>query len=540
MTRRTAVRGLGCAGVLAVLTACFALLWAGAPTAGAATAPWAPMSTPWGTSWFANDISAFTSSGLAAAGDDGHIAITRNGGHTWSTVVPKGLGQAVLTAIAVDSSGRGVVASGGLLRVLSGWTSTWTAPTYPGPGPWATIYDVALRGSRAVAVGGGGMIMSSVDMSTDGSSPTWQQVASPTSSTITCVAIAGDGTAVAGSQAGEILVGTLDGTGEYTWSVAANVGAAVTAVAASATTPTLGDGLPDLFAATGHDVFGSDDEATFASLAGLPDLNSQSWPLMAWLGMPTPSLALAGGHNAGLFEPTTQLWQSGSTGLTGTARAAAPGGQSVAYVLGTDGRLMRTMSAGGTPATVRLSRSTVSIGAKSRLTATVHVGAPGAVRLRYRVPGRSWKTVKTTTWKSADWDRTLAYTLRPTLTHEYRLQFKYGGAYVTLAPTAKVVVKPKISTSTSRLYLRVGAVYRLTGSVRPTLPGGKVAIYTDRGGKWRPVSHGGWAKLKNGRTWASRRFGTPKAETYHLRARMPATRTHGSSWSRVVTVAIHR
>ena len=45
-------------------------------------------------------------------------------------------------------------------------------------------------------------------------------------------------------------------------------------------------------------------------------------------------------------------------------------------------------------------------------------------------------------------------------------------------------------------------------------------------------------KLQEGRTWTSRAFGTPKAETYHLRAHLPATRIHGEAWSRAVTVTI--
>ena len=130
---------------------------------------------------------------------------------------------AVFTAIAVDPSGRGIVASGGLLLVTDDWGSTWRAPFYIGPGPGAAINDIALRGSQAVAVGDDGLIMSSGDGGT-----TWTKLASPTVSPITCVAIAGDGTAVAGSSAGEILVGTAD-----VWTLAGTVAGPVTSVAAS-------------------------------------------------------------------------------------------------------------------------------------------------------------------------------------------------------------------------------------------------------------------------------------------------------------------
>jgi len=515
------------AGILAALAVSFALLCVGTASADAATKPWSPVAPPWGSSWAINDIYAFGAIRLAAAGDGGHIGITRDGGRSWSVVVPGGLEATAFTAIAVSTSGRGVVASGGLLLVTDDGGRTWRTPSYIGPGPGAAIDDVALRGSLAVAVGDGGLIMSSGD-----AGATWRQLASPTLSPITCVAIAGDGTAVAGSAAGDILVGAAGA-----WALAGAVAGPVTAVAASAD-PVWGDGRPDLFAATGSDVLGSDDALTFASLPGLPGLSSQSWPSLAWAGVPERCLLIAGARNAGFFEPLSQLWLPGATGLGGTARAVAPGGQSVAYLLATDGRLVRTMSAGREPATVRISRARILVGASTRLTAAVRVGAPGVVVLRSRLPGRPWQTARTAPWTSADWNRSLSFVLRPSLTHEYRLEFKYGEATVELAPAAQVVVTPKIGTARSRFDLRVRAVYRFAGSVAPALPGERVGLFTDRGGSWRPVSLQGSVRLRGGRTWTSRRFGTPKAETYHLRAHLPRTRTHGEAWSRVVTVSI--
>jgi hypothetical protein len=154
-----------------------------------------------------------------------------------------------------------------------------------------------------------------------------------------------------------------------------------------------------------------------------------------------------------------------------------------------------------------------------------------------RVPGRAWQTVRTTAWTSGDWGRSLSFALKPSLTHEYSLQFTYGATTVELAPTATVVVTPKIATTRSHFTLRVGAVYRFSGSVAPALPGENVRLSTDRGGRWRPVSQGS-VRLRAGRTWTSRSFGTPKAETYHLRAYLSATATHGEAWSRVVTVTV--
>jgi hypothetical protein len=65
-----------------------------------------------------------------------------------------------------------------------------------------------------------------------------------------------------------------------------------------------------------------------------------------------------------------------------------------------------------------------------------------------------------------------------------------------------------------------------------------VELYTDRGGGWRPVSAQGSVPLQAGRVWTSRRFGTPKAETYHLRAHVRRTQAHAEAWSPVVTVRI--
>ena len=370
------------------------------------------------------------------------------------------------------------------------------------------------------------MILTSAD-----AGASWQMDASPTASDVTSVAIAGDGTAVAGAQSGEIVVRTA------AWVVAAMAASPVTAVAASGHA-VWGDGLPDLFAATGHDVLGSDDAATFASLPGLPDLSAQAWPAIAWFGLPENGLLIAGGQQAGFFG-SSQSWVSGASGLLdGVTRAVAPGGQSVAYLLGADGGLVRTLSAGRDAATVAISKDRVMVGTTTRLTATIRVAAPGALLLRTRVPGHPWTTLGRTAWTAADWGRRVPFDLSPSLTHDYQLMFQYGGTTVQLAPATQVVAVPKVMTARSRYDLRKGAVFRFSGSVAPQLAGERVELFTDRGGSWRPVSLQHSVALQNGHSWTSRPFGTPKAETYHLRAHLPRTREHAEAWSRIVTVAI--
>lgn len=521
------IRPSASAAVCLALTAATLLL--AIPRAALAVSPWSSIAVPFGASSSVNDVCAFGNTSLAAVGDDGKVGVTRNGGRSWGVAVLDGLESAVLTAVAVDRSGRGIVASGGLLLVRDAWDGAWHVPRYQGPGPRSAINDVALHGAAAVAVGDDGSILTSED-----AGATWTTPGSPTSSDLTCVAIAGDGTAVAGSSAGEVLVGAGD-----TWTLAGALAHGVTSVTASSQ-PTWGDARPDLFATDGSDVVGSDDGLTFAPLQNLPDLSSQSWPSLVCPGVPECALVLAGVPNAGCFgfEPLTPSWLSATIGLPGVASAVAPGGQSVAYVLGTDGRLVRTLSAGHEPAVLTAARTRIVVGGTTRLTADVSIGAPGEVRLRQRVPGRSWSTLQKYRWTPAGWGRRLSVSVEPRLTHEYRLEFSYGGTITRLTSPVKVTVTPRITTTKGTLRLRVGQVYRVSGAVIPTLRGEKVYLYTDRGGSWRRVSAQSAITLRDGRTWASRSFGTPRAETYHLQARLLSTRKHGAARSRVVTVTI--
>ena len=516
---RVALRGL------VVALVCLSALWSGA--AVAAAQPWSPMATPWGTSWTAYDAWAFGATSLAVTGDEGHVAITRNAGQSWVQVVPPGMGSTTFTAIALDGAGHGAVASGGLLLVTSDGGKTWHAPVFRGPAPGAAFNDIALRGSLAVAVGDEGMIYDS-----DDAGATWRRVDSPTDATLTSVAIAGGGTAVAGSSAGDILVATA---GE--WAVAGTAAGSVRAVAASAD-PVWGDGQPDLVAATGADVLGSDDAVQFATLPGLPAPGAQPWSAVAWSGVPARSLLIAASQQAGFFQPADQSWVAGASGLSGVTRAVTPAGQSVAYLLGAGGRLARTLSSGREPATATLGKTRITVGGSTRLTATVSIGAPGTVLLRTRVPGRAWSTLQSLPWAAADWGRQLSVPLNPTLTHEYGLWFRYGGSETQLTQPAQLTVVPKVLTTKARYDLRRGTVFRFTGTVSPRLRGESVELLTDRGGGWRPISLQTAVKLQDGRTWTSRRFGTPTRETYRLRAHLKGTKKHAEAWSRIVTVTI--
>jgi hypothetical protein len=65
-----------------------------------------------------------------------------------------------------------------------------------------------------------------------------------------------------------------------------------------------------------------------------------------------------------------------------------------------------------------------------------------------------------------------------------------------------------------------------------------VKLFTDRGGKWRSIAGNRSVRVSSRGAWTSREFGTPKAETYHLRAFIAGTRIHGEAWSPTVTVVV--
>ena len=79
-----------------------------------------------------HDAYAFGATGLALAGD-GYVAITRDAGATWQVVTPAGHSGTAFTAVAFTSSGRGLLASGGLLLVTGDWGTTWNMPVYADP-----------------------------------------------------------------------------------------------------------------------------------------------------------------------------------------------------------------------------------------------------------------------------------------------------------------------------------------------------------------------------------------------------------------------
>ena len=64
--------------------------------------------------------------------------------------------------------------------------------------------------------------------------------------------------------------------------------------------------------------------------------------------------------------------------------------------------------------------------------------------------------------------RVARFDLRPTLTHDYALEFKYGGTTTRLAPVSQVTVVPKITDRQGAYDVRRGGVFRFSGTVSPS------------------------------------------------------------------------
>jgi hypothetical protein len=438
--------------------------------------------------------------------------------------VPVGFASSTFTAVAFSSFTSGVVASGGVLLSTTDAGRTWKPPAFRGAAPAGQVLDVAMSGQAGYLVGAGGMIFATAD-----AGASWLAEASPTAADITTVAIAGDGTAVAGTDAGEVLVRS-----KGSWAVATTLADPVSAVAGSAD-PTPGDGDPDLLVTAGPAFLGSDDGVTFSSLPAAP---AAPHPALAWLGAPGRTSLLGGPGGVGFWTPAPATWLPTDPAMTGAKTAAAPGSQSTAYLLSYDGEITRTFSAGRQSATTTLSAPGITVGAHVTFGSVVRVAAPGTTEIDGLVPGRSWRKIKSYSWGQGLWGKGLTLRLTPALTTEYRVRFRYGGAWTTLSTSAPVTVRPKLIADSRRLVLGKGAVYRFRGRVTPLLGGERVKLFTDRGGKWRSIAGNRSVRVSSRGAWTSREFGTPKAETYHLRAFIAGTRIHGEAWSPTVTVVV--
>jgi photosystem II stability/assembly factor-like uncharacterized protein len=137
---------------------------------------------------------------LFAVGDVGSIAISRNGGSSWSQPA-SGTAQN-LWDIDVRSDGVALAVGGsGTILRSTDWGSTWTSVG----AATATLRRVSLRhGGIAFAVGLGGLVRRSTD-----SGATWTTIASGTTADLVDLAVTSDEVAYASGF--ETLVKTIDG-----------------------------------------------------------------------------------------------------------------------------------------------------------------------------------------------------------------------------------------------------------------------------------------------------------------------------------------
>ena len=524
MSRLSAVRT--CLAVIAALAAASVVV----PYAAAAPSPWKTLTRPWAATVTVKDVAAFPPAGVALAGGGSRVALSRNGGVTWLQRGPDLQGSiGDIDALDFRDAAHGVaVGSRGLILVTSDGGQSWRSPRIAGGTPSRDLLDVDLSGLRGYAVGASGTLLSTTD-----GGETWTRVAGVTYERITAIATARDGTAVAGTDQGSLLTGL--GT---TWAVATTVTQPVLD-ATAATETTWGDAWPDLFVGLGSSLMGSTDGSSFGWTL---ESSAGPWPAITWLGEPGGDVLLAGAGGAvhtidGVASPIAVVPRA-ATAIGDARAAAAPGGQSAAYVLDTDGRVARTLSAARTAATLSDPPATVTAGSAVTLQSNVQIAAPGTLVLEGRVPGKSWSRRLSVAWTADSWG-TRSLAVSPTLNNAYRLSFVYGSrSSVISGATTVVKVRPRLTPDRTRYELRRGSTYRFRGTAFPRLGGEQVQLYTDRGGGWHRIDIGGTVRLSQKGTWTSRLFGTPTRETYRLRARIKATTRHAEAWSPVVTVVI--
>ena len=500
------------------------------PLASAAPGPWKTLTRPWATTVTVKDVAAFPPAGVALAGSGSRVALSRNGGASWLQRGPDLQGSVGdINALDFRDAAHGVaVGSRGLILVTSDGGRSWRSPRISGGTPSRDLLAVDLSGPRGYAGGASGALLSTTD-----GGETWTRVSSVTFERITAIATARDGSAVAGTDGGLLLTGV-----DAAWAIAATVAQPVQD-ATAATETTWDDSWPDLFVGLGSSLTGSTDGSSFGWTL---ESSAGPWPAITWLGEPGGDVLLAGAGGAvhtidGVASPSTVVPRA-ATGIGDARAAAAPGGQSAAFVLSADGRVARTLSAARTPATLSDPPAAVTAGSTVTLRSNVQIAAPGTLVLEGRVPGKSWGRRVSVAWTADSWG-TRSLSVSPTLNNSYRLSFVYGGrSSVVSGATTVVKVRPKLTPERLTYRLSRGTAYRFRGTVYPRLAGEQMQLYTDRGGGWHRIDIGGTVRLSKGGTWTSRLFGTPVRETYHLRARVKATARHAEAWSPVVTVTI--
>ncbi len=479
-------------------------------------------------------IATFGSAGVAVAGTGSKIAVSTNGGATW-TLRALPAGGSPVTSVAFSDAHHGwAVGPADTIDVTTNGGVTWTRTT---PAGVTAAFDAIAAATSAPLVCV--LTPSSILTTTSVTAPNWKSEGAaittyPTAPSVVAAHSKADGDfAAAIGNNGIFITRASDGT----WtSQTSPFPASTAAVLAVAPSPVWGNGAYDLFAISASDVQGSDDEGnSFDSLA--PPAGG-SFTSGAFLGAPHSQLLVGG--QSGLLERyvlASGTWATDKGALTGNIVACAAGPGGVAYALSADGHVERTLSYGAAPFALSASAGTVTAGTAVRFTAASAVRAPGSLVLQAHPAGGSWKVVHTWSW-SANPATPGAVSLKPLSTTQYRLAFVLGGRTAAVSGTAGVAVRSRITVARTVFSLVRGDTYRVTGTVYPAQPGRKVTIWTDRGGTWHQVADGGVVALVRGSTFATRLFGTPLHETYHLQVRLAASSSRLAALSPGIEVTV--
>ena len=531
MSRRTTVALAGAVTLLA----CLAM-----PGVATAFPGWSTLPDPLAAATGLTAAGTFGDGGLVVAGE-GAVAVSSDGGVTWTDVSAGALTSATLNGVAFTDAEHGV-AVGPAGTILVG------APDDLGVFGWETaarpddvtggLRDVAMSGAVGYAVGTGGVILTTVD-----GGASWEHESSPTTADLNAVAISSDGDVAAAVGAEGTLLVNQTGSWQTRDSGATGNLRDVTLPAES--------GTDTVYFCSATRVFSQQGTGAAAALPD-PPAPGGGMSSLALVESATASrlvVAGSGGWLAGMATDGT-AWATQTGGGTSDVTALAAGDGGLCYAATAAGRVERSLSAGraftltltATPTAPSSTgyKAIVTRGAAVALKGKTSILASGVLLLEARSAGvTTWQTVAV----GSPGANAVSDSDYPITNTTYRLRFMFAGTTAAKGTGVPVGVRHKVRVSSTSITLGRASVYSVSGSVAPAKTGGVVEVWSDRAGNrklgaWHRISQGGYVNLANGTTFTTRRFGAPVRETYHLKILMRIDSQHLSGWSPRITVTV--
>ncbi len=373
------------------------------PSAAAGAAPaWAQLADPFASPPVQSGFAAFGAAGLAVVGDGGTMAVSSNGGATWSARATNTTVNLRGVSFINASAGWAVGPAGAILATTDGG-ATWNPQTATVDLSAIDLHGVAFSdASHGWAVGTAGTIIATID-----GGATWNPQTSNVTVDLNGVAFKNASNGWAVGAGGTILTTSDGGT---TWNPL------------TSTSPPTQD------------------------LAGV-----------AYLGSPRPQWLVGG--QGGLLERfvlSSAAWTSDTGALSADIVSCAAGLGGVAYALSSNGHVEQTLSYGAAPLSLAASTTALRAGRDVRLTVSSPIRAPGTLLLEEQTVGGSWQRVATWPWSTSP--ATPGDVLdEPLSTTSYRLRFVFSGHTAATSDAATVGVQPKISLTHTSLSLRKGS-----------------------------------------------------------------------------------